>query len=102
MLPAIMRKEHKSVAGDPATGLYLELMKRCLTNWVYRRMDDTRLGRSSRDEGAIWREDILERWREPAHTMASFKRLDNVQFCVEDVLTKGVPGNLIETGVWRG
>jgi hypothetical protein len=34
--------------------------------------------------------------------MSSPRLLDNVQFCVEDVLTNGVPGDLIETGVWRG
>jgi hypothetical protein len=102
MLPVIMRKGHKSTSDDPTVDLYLELMKRCLTNWIYRRMDDTRLDREPRDEGAVWREDAIQLWQEPAHTMASFKRLDNVQFCVEDVLTKGVPGNLIETGVWRG
>jgi O-methyltransferase len=36
------------------------------------------------------------------HTMIGLKRLDNIQHCVEDVLAKGVPGDLIETGVWRG
>jgi len=37
-----------------------------------------------------------------AHTMIGIKRLDNLQFCVEDVLRQGVAGDLIETGVWRG
>ncbi len=41
-------------------------------------------------------------WPPPAQTMIGLKRLDNIQFCVEDVLNKGVPGDLIETGVWRG
>jgi O-methyltransferase len=34
--------------------------------------------------------------------MVGLKRLDNVQRCVEEVLRDGVPGDLIETGVWRG
>jgi len=34
--------------------------------------------------------------------MIGWERLDNIQFCVEDVLRNGVPGDLIETGVWRG
>jgi hypothetical protein len=34
--------------------------------------------------------------------MIGLARLNNLQFCVEDVLTRGVPGDLIETGVWRG
>jgi hypothetical protein len=34
--------------------------------------------------------------------MVGLRRLDNLQACVEDVLRQGVPGDLIETGVWRG
>lgn len=41
-------------------------------------------------------------WPEHAETMAGLRRLDNVQECVEDVLARGVPGDFIETGVWRG
>jgi hypothetical protein len=35
-------------------------------------------------------------------TMIGRLRLENVRKCVEDVLARGVPGDLIETGVWRG
>lgn len=41
-------------------------------------------------------------WPSAAHTMIGLKRLDNIQSCVESVLADGVPGDLIETGVWRG
>ena len=37
-----------------------------------------------------------------AHTMIGLKRLDNLQWCVERAIADGVPGDLIETGVWRG
>jgi hypothetical protein len=37
-----------------------------------------------------------------AHTMIGGRRLWNVQYCMEDVLRRGVPGDFIETGVWRG
>jgi O-methyltransferase len=37
-----------------------------------------------------------------AHTMIGTAGLDNLQFCVETALAEGVPGDLIETGVWRG
>src|SRR5262249_7945660 len=30
------------------------------------------------------------------------KRLENLKFCVETAIRDGVPGDLIETGVWRG
>jgi hypothetical protein len=49
---------------------------------------------SARAEGRDW--PVL------AHTMVGVTRLDNVQACVEDVIRNHVPGDLIETGVWRG
>lgn len=36
------------------------------------------------------------------YTMVGHRRLDNVQQCIEDVLRNKVPGDFIETGVWRG
>lgn len=41
-------------------------------------------------------------WPTCAHTMIGMKRLDNLQYCVEDVLARSVLGDLMETGVWRG
>jgi O-methyltransferase len=41
-------------------------------------------------------------WPLFAQTMIGRKRLDNVQECVDTILRDGVPGDLIETGVWRG
>ncbi len=34
--------------------------------------------------------------------MVGLCRLDNIEFCVKKVLADGVPGDLVETGVWRG
>jgi hypothetical protein len=41
-------------------------------------------------------------WPANGYTMVGMKRLDNVQACIESVLADGIPGDLIETGVWRG
>ncbi|MES4890955.1 TylF/MycF/NovP-related O-methyltransferase [Streptomyces sp. NPDC096012] len=41
-------------------------------------------------------------WPSVARTMIGLRRLDNLQESVETVLADGVPGDLIETGVWRG
>ncbi len=41
-------------------------------------------------------------WPLDAETMIGLARLQNLQDCVTDVLRKAVPGDLIETGVWRG
>jgi O-methyltransferase len=36
------------------------------------------------------------------HTMVGRKRLDNIQQCLTTVKRDGVPGDVAETGVWRG
>ncbi len=41
-------------------------------------------------------------WPSIAHTMIGMLRLNNLQYCVEDVINNRIPGDLIETGVWRG
>ena len=84
---------HASVAS-----LYLDLLKRALTNTIFKQ------------EPLVGQENQLRFVREfdkhymngPAVSMLPLARFDNLQFCVEDVLARGVPGDLIETGVWRG
>lgn len=41
-------------------------------------------------------------WPAEAETMIGLKRLDNLQYCVTESIRKNVPGDCIETGVWRG
>lgn len=41
-------------------------------------------------------------WPAEAETMVGMARLDNLQRCIESVLHDRIPGDLIETGVWRG
>jgi len=41
-------------------------------------------------------------WPMHADTMIGLERLDNLQSCIETVISDDVPGDLIETGVWRG
>lgn len=37
-----------------------------------------------------------------AHTMIGMARLNNFQFCIEQTIRDNIPGDIIETGVWRG
>jgi hypothetical protein len=74
---------------DTARELYLDLMMRSLTDWLYDDFDEP-----VRAEGIDW--------PARAHTMVGLKRLANVQECVENVIADGVAGDLIETGAWRG
>jgi O-methyltransferase len=41
-------------------------------------------------------------WPAEAETMIGLARLNQLQAAVEDVIANDVPGDLIETGVWRG
>jgi O-methyltransferase len=41
-------------------------------------------------------------WPARADSMIGLARMDNIQHCVETVLRDDVPGDLCETGVWRG
>ncbi|MBI2600301.1 class I SAM-dependent methyltransferase [Candidatus Daviesbacteria bacterium] len=41
-------------------------------------------------------------WPLSAHTMIGKRRLNNIQFCIENILKEKIPGDLIEAGVWRG
>jgi len=87
-------------SGDAASdsGLYLDLMKRVLANVIYSRAVPEKFSDGRRDE--IRRQGGA--WPAMAHTMIGMKRLDNLQFCIEDVIGKKVRGDFIETGVWRG
>jgi O-methyltransferase len=100
--------------------LYLDLMKRCVTNSIYGESEFTPLSNQGwvrklvlkwcaahgldivrKRYDAQIREEGLD-WPPTAHTMIGLKRLDNLRYCIEDVLARGVQGDLIETGVWRG
>ena len=41
-------------------------------------------------------------WPINGYTMIGIKRLNNIQFCIEQIIKNNVKGDFIETGVWRG
>lgn len=113
-----------AVSTQPAPQeLYLELLKKCLTRtgfgeefhtidpahgtlagWIY---GPVRWALGRRQLRIVQAIDADQRaggdyWPVSAETMLGRERLDNVQECVTTVLRDGVPGDLIETGVWRG
>ncbi len=105
--------------------LYLELMKNALTRYgfgelwqPYSPRPDTwrhgvfRLARRLLDRRGL---EVVSRfpfdpearaegrdWPPEADTMIGLRRLGNLEHCIRDVIEQGVPGDLIETGVWRG
>jgi len=102
--------------------LYLDLLKRSLTNWIHGHeefvlVEPSGIGRfvgelvnpkgtmmvmqkrfdeSKRATGQDWPTPLL------AHTMVGLQRLDNLQMCIESVIADKIPGDFIETGVWKG
>lgn len=53
-------------------------------------------------DGSTSPSDSMRNFTELSHTMIGKKRLDNIQYCMETVLTEGIRGDMIETGIWRG
>ncbi|MGB9179723.1 MAG: TylF/MycF family methyltransferase [Pyrinomonadaceae bacterium] len=79
--------------------LYLDLMKRILTNFIY--MDDNAgMGQSPQFDPYL-RANGMD-WPSQAHTMIGMKRLDNIQACGEQIIKENIPGDFVETGAWRG
>ncbi|MCK9874148.1 TylF/MycF family methyltransferase [Nocardiopsis dassonvillei] len=93
-----------------ARSLYLDLMKRCLSNTIYRdqaltyadSLEGLKSGDRTLHEFDGRTREMGRDYPEHAHTMIGMRRLDNLQYCVERVIQEGVEGDLIETGVWRG
>jgi O-methyltransferase len=110
------------VALSPAARLYLDLLKGCLTREVfgqaYRHLSpyapipaaiNRWLGQllAKRQLALMVKTDPAARaegrdWPADGETMVGRRRLDNLEWCIGDVLDRGVPGDLLEAGVWRG
>ncbi|MFE4607312.1 demethyldecarbamoylnovobiocin O-methyltransferase [Streptomyces niveus] len=84
------------------SSLYLDLMIKVLAGTVY---EDPAHRENFSHRDSTYREEVRNEgrdWPANAHTMIGIKRLENIRRCVEDVIGNNVPGDLVETGVWRG
>jgi tetratricopeptide (TPR) repeat protein len=89
-----------NTSGPPdARSLYVELMKRCLIGLIYRDNNSLPQYKAAFD---LSRRHFGLDWPAHAHTMLGMARMNNIQSCVQDVLARQVPGDLLEAGVWRG
>ena len=90
--------EGRNVTVMPAGGSYesylWELLQATLPGRRVRLVEPGEFRADLRDEGKDWPAD--------AESMVGLKRLANIRYCVEQVVADGVPGDLMETGVWRG
>jgi O-methyltransferase len=78
---------------------YLSLMEASLTGIIYEDKPLKALGSEVYDPAI---REVGRDWPSMAHTMIGVKRLANLRRLTEDVIIKNIPGDLIETGVWRG
>jgi hypothetical protein len=77
---------------------YLALLKRSLTGTLFTPEPDC----NQPDQMRFVMEFSQHYTKGPAVSMLPLGRLDQLQDCIVDVVAQGVPGDLIETGVWRG
>ena len=80
---------------------YLDLLKRSLCGMV----DEDPSAEVSWRPASQY--DYTERemgrdWPQTAVTMIGLKRLNNIEYCINNILVDGIKGDFIETGVWRG
>ena len=122
--PDVAGSRPPSKLDDP----YLDLLKKCLTRYIF--AENYRImHRPSREKHPmVWmfypalaamlerkglklyrhaRFDSVARsegtdWPPEAETMIGLKRLDNLHACIEAVISDQIPGDFVETGVWRG
>lgn len=76
----------------------LDHLKRVLTNTVSGPEPDI----DQKDASAFMQEFTEHYIRGSAISMLPLARFDNLRACIEDVVRHDVPGDLIETGAWRG
>jgi O-methyltransferase len=111
--------------GQSPQELYLNLMKKCLTRLLFPEKYSRIMRPKTVPRRIAWRclqpmlarfeVDVVQRvpadprvrqegldWPVEAETMIGLKRLNNLEACIIDVIRRGIPGDLIETGVWRG
>lgn len=80
---------------------YLQLIQDTLTGVIY---EDSPLAVNS-SEPAVYDTVVREHgwdWPSKAFTMVGVKRLLNFRNLIENVIGMNVPGDIVETGVWRG
>ncbi len=82
-----------------ARALYLDLMMKVITNTIYGDPNQSPWGGQAYDPA---RRAVGRDWPLLAHSMIGVDRMSNLRRLCERVVTESIPGDLIETGVWRG
>lgn len=122
----------KSYAHEALARSYLKLLKNTLSNTHYKKIDDSPLSERELRQSAeavakvrakfgplaeagnlevkstleLFTPEVGAGWFRrntwESHTLLESTGLANVEYCLRNILTRQVPGDLIECGVWRG
>jgi hypothetical protein len=115
-----------SISNENCLELYLDLMKRSLLNTIYSEYEYCDFRPRNKAQRFLFQQLLMPQlkkrnakvitpynydenqrklgmdWPPTAHSMIGLERMNNIQHCVIEVIKNNVPGDLIETGVWRG
>lgn len=78
------------------------VLKRTAINTLINTLAKKGLTITGTDRSGIAAREIGLGWPLNGYSMIGAKRMDNIRACIEAVLKDEVPGDFIETGVWRG
>lgn len=84
--------------GEPRR-LYLDMVQRCVLNMIY---EDANQDRWSPHRFDVRLRELGRDWPSQAHSMIGNARMANLRNIAELVIRESIPGDFIETGVWRG
>lgn len=88
---------------DIAFEMYVDLMVKCLADFIYEGSRPVPRGGKYKRKKYNPNHRINGRdWPTVAHSMIGLKRLRSLAELTDQVIREGIPGDLIETGVWRG
>jgi hypothetical protein len=89
----------QAAAGVESRLRYLDLMQRCLLGLIYEdpAQDPWTGGKFDLKNRLLGRD-----WPLRAHSMIGKARMENLCAAMEYVLRENIPGDFIETGIWRG
>lgn len=79
---------------------YLDLIRKCILGLIYD--DPTLIPKQGIGSFSAESRENGRDWPSVAHSMIGNKRMLNLQRMAEHVVNHNVPGDFIETGVWRG
>ena len=101
-MASVSSLEGSKAINDTPQALYRDLMESCLLNLIY---EDAATAMNLRGDLLAFNGEkrrLGHDWPSMAHTMIGQLRLHNLRELAATAINQNIPGDFIETGVWRG